>query len=62
MGDAPFHLTHMGKRFYEATMPALVAQLERLNQNLERLTPVFAQNAATAALPAAAPPGANRDR
>jgi hypothetical protein len=62
MGDAPFHLTLMGKRFYEATMPALVEQLERLNQNIERLAPVFAQNAATAPPPPAAPLGANRDR
>jgi hypothetical protein len=32
-----FHRTVMGHRFYEGTMPELVAQLRRLNDNLERL-------------------------
>ncbi len=31
-----FHATHMGRRFYESTLPELVAQLRRLNENLER--------------------------
>ena len=35
MGD--FHRTVMGHRFYEGTMPELVAQLKRLNDNLEKL-------------------------
>lgn len=36
-GDIPFHQTQMGHRFYEATMPTLVQEISRLNQNLERL-------------------------
>ena len=36
MGDVPFHLTVMGRRFYEYTMPAIVEAIERLNANLER--------------------------
>jgi hypothetical protein len=38
MNDVPFHLTVMGRRFYEVTMPALVEAIERLNRNLERAT------------------------
>jgi len=30
-----FFKTRMGQRFYEHTMPELVKQLERLNDNLE---------------------------
>jgi hypothetical protein len=37
MSDIPFHLTRMGHRFFEATVPALVTELQRLNENLERL-------------------------
>ena len=33
-----FYRTTMGHRFYEGTMPALVKQLTRLNDNLERLS------------------------
>ena len=36
MNDVPFHLTVMGRRFYEVTVPALVEAIERLNLNLER--------------------------
>ena len=32
-----FFRTPMGQRFYEGTMPSLVRELARLNQNLERL-------------------------
>jgi len=32
-----FHETRMGMRFYESTVPALVRELQRLNENLERL-------------------------
>jgi hypothetical protein len=32
-----FYRTVMGHRFYEGTMPELVAQLRRLNDNFERL-------------------------
>jgi hypothetical protein len=37
MSDVPFHTTRMGQRFYEATLPALVREVELLNENLERL-------------------------
>ena len=37
MTDVPFHLTVMGKRYYEATLPSLVEAIERLNANLERM-------------------------
>lgn len=35
MSGPEFFQTRMGQRFYEGTMPALVKQLERLNDNLE---------------------------
>jgi len=37
MNNVPFHLTRMGARFYEHTAPALARELERLNNNLEKL-------------------------
>ncbi len=37
MEDVPFFKTRMGHQFYERTMPALVKQLEQLNELLERL-------------------------
>jgi hypothetical protein len=38
MSNGPaFFATRMGARFYEATMPELVKQLARLNDNLEAL-------------------------
>ena len=44
-----FFRTHMGQRFYEATMPSLVRELARLNQNLERLLAVVERDAKPAA-------------
>ena len=35
--SSDFFRTRMGQMFYEATMPSLVRELARLNQNLERL-------------------------
>ncbi|NOJ81956.1 hypothetical protein [Myxococcus xanthus] len=35
--------THMGQRFYEGTMPALVRELKRLNDNMERLVAMAEQ-------------------
>lgn len=32
-----FYRTPMGHRFFEGTMPALVVELKRLNDNLEQL-------------------------
>jgi len=40
MSDIPFYRTQMGHRFYEATVPSLVRELARLNDNLERLLAV----------------------
>ncbi len=37
MNETPFYKTRMGHQFYERTMPALVKQMERLNELLERL-------------------------
>jgi hypothetical protein len=34
MTDIPFFRTGMGQKFYEGTMPKLVEQLEKLNENL----------------------------
>ena len=50
-----FFRTPMGQRFYEATMPSLVRELARLNQNLERLLAVVERDAKPAA-PADAKP------
>ena len=41
MSDIPFFRTQMGQRFYEATMPTLVRELAKLNENLERLLVVL---------------------
>lgn len=35
--SSEFFRTRMGQRFYEATMPKIADQLERLNANLETL-------------------------
>jgi len=35
-----FFRTRMGQTFYESTMPSLVRELARLNQNLERLVAI----------------------
>ncbi|MBK6690551.1 MAG: hypothetical protein IPG45_39160 [Deltaproteobacteria bacterium] len=40
-----FFRTPMGQRFYEATMPSLVRELARMNQNLERLLAVAERDA-----------------
>jgi len=37
MNGPAFFSTRMGQRFYEATMPKVADQLERLNSNLEAL-------------------------
>ena len=37
MSAPEFFATRMGQRFYEATMPKIADQLERLNANLEAL-------------------------
>lgn len=35
--SSDFFKTRMGQRFYEATMPKIADQLERLNTNIEAL-------------------------
>ena len=56
MNDIPFHLTVMGRRFYEVTMPALVEAIERLNRNLERAAATATSNATSASESPVAPP------
>ena len=43
MTDVPFHMTIMGKRFYEHTLPALVAELARINATLADLADQLAK-------------------
>jgi hypothetical protein len=51
-----FFRTHMGQRFYEATMPSLVRELARLNQNLERLLVVVEKSTPASTAPEDAKP------
>ncbi len=37
MSGIEFYLTRMGRTYYEHTLPELVRQLQRLNENVERL-------------------------
>jgi hypothetical protein len=37
MNGVPFHLTKMGRDFYDRTLPELARQLARLNDLLEQL-------------------------
>jgi hypothetical protein len=46
MSGADFHLTRMGARYYEHTVPELVAQLLRLNNVLERVATAVEHDAA----------------
>ncbi|WP_434345698.1 hypothetical protein ACN6A1_27590 [Myxococcus virescens] len=43
MSGPAFFQTYMGQRFYESTMPNLVRELKRLNDNVERLVTVAEQ-------------------
>ena len=38
-----FYRTQMGHRFFESTLPTLVRELARLNENLERLSKALEQ-------------------
>lgn len=51
-----FFRTPMGQRFFEATMPSLVRELARLNQNLERLVALVEKPTDKPAEPAPAAP------
>lgn len=42
-----FFRTQMGHRFYESTVPSLVRELGRLNQNLERILAVLERGSAS---------------
>ncbi len=37
MTDVPFYQTRLGRQFYEATLPRLVAEISRMNDLLARL-------------------------
>lgn len=43
MSGPSFYQTYMGQDFYNVTMPRLVRELARLNDNLERLVAVAEQ-------------------
>ncbi|MFP2895118.1 hypothetical protein [Corallococcus sp. 4LFB] len=55
MSGPAFFQTHMGQRFYEGTMPQLVRELRRLNDNLERLVTVAEQLAGQKPAPSVEP-------
>ena len=43
-----FYRTQMGHRFFESTLPALVRELARLNDNIEQLAKVLEREPLTA--------------
>lgn len=51
-----FFRTRMGHTFYESTMPSLVRELARLNDNLERLVALAEKRPAKPTEPAPAAP------
>ncbi|CAM4493445.1 hypothetical protein [Corallococcus exiguus] len=55
MSGPDFFQTHMGQRFYEGTMPALVRELKRLNDNMERMVAVAEQLAGQKEAPSVEP-------
>jgi len=54
VSDDFFH-TRMGHTFYESTMPSLVRELGRLNDNLERLVKLLERPEPDASAPLPAP-------
>lgn len=54
--SSDFFRTRMGHTFYESTMPSLVRELGRLNDNLERLVAIVEKPAAPPAAPAPVAP------
>jgi hypothetical protein len=50
VNDVPFHITVMGRRFYEAQLPKLIAEIERLGDELERIGSVASTNVPTGAM------------
>jgi integrase len=61
MSDTPFYLTRAGKQFYERTVPELVKQLRRLNENLEQLAARLDQRTGGIAMPYLSPPTLTTD-
>ncbi|NOJ81081.1 hypothetical protein [Myxococcus xanthus] len=55
MSGPAFFQTYMGQRFYESTMPGLVRELKRLNDNMERLVAVADQLAGKTQSPSGEP-------
>ena len=55
MAGDDFFKTRMGQRFYEATMPKLADQLERLNTNIEALVAELREQRAQADQPQRSP-------
>lgn len=52
--SSDFFRTRMGHTFYESTMPSLVRELGRLNENLERLAAIAEKREARPVEPAPA--------
>ena len=52
--SSDFFRTRMGHTFYESTMPSLVRELARLNDNLERLVALAAKQEPNPVEPGAA--------
>jgi len=46
MGDTPFHLTRMGAKFFEATLPKLVSTISRLADRIDKLTGLLEEECA----------------
>ncbi|MGN6108376.1 MAG: hypothetical protein ACTHU0_24935 [Kofleriaceae bacterium] len=47
MSNTDFHLTRMGHRFFEATLPNLVDELAKLNAHLGRIVALLEQRSHT---------------
>jgi len=62
MSDIPFYRTQMGHRFYESTVPSLVHELARLNENLERLLQVVDREAPRSEPPSGRHPSEEQPR
>jgi hypothetical protein len=61
MSEIPFHTTRMGHTFYDGTMPSLVREIARLNDNIERLLAI-AESGSKIAAAAPKPEGETEDR
>jgi hypothetical protein len=59
MNEIPFHRTGLGKQFFERTLPRLIKELTRLNNNLEKLCSL--QGPESASMPNLADPLRPRD-